>query len=277
MDGRFDSDVVQASLALNALVSHRPDHPLIVPMVDFILSNRHEGRWRTTYETAAAVKAIAAWSERHPADAVIDGEILIGGESILVKGPELIRRRFELPTGTSLQDADEFAIARGDASIHLDIVTSGVPTRRPSGDVESNGIRIERRWIDAEGERIASDSTIAAGDVVVVEVEYASTFGRDVPNVAIVEILPGGMEFELPILVTSAAEAGESDTVDRSEFRDDRLILFDTVTKEPQIVRYTMRAIVPGSWSVPGASATSMYVEEIEARTPDRKVEIMLP
>ncbi|HAC08370.1 MAG TPA: hypothetical protein DCG14_01810 [Phycisphaerales bacterium] len=110
-----------------------------------------------------------------------------------------------------------------------------------------------------------------------VEVEYASTFGRDVPNVAIVEILPGGMEFELPILVTSAAEGGGSDAVDRSEFRDDRLILFDTVTKKRQIVRYTMRAVVPGSWSVPGASATSMYVDAIEARTRDRKVEIILP
>ena len=277
VDGRFDSDVVQASLALNVLMSHRPDHPLIVPMLDFILSNRHDGRWRTTYETAAAVKAVAAWSDRHPADEVIDGEILIGGESVLVKGPELVRRRFELPAGTSLQDADEFAIAKGDASIHLNIVTSGIPTRGPSVDVESNGIEIERRWIDAEGEPIASDAKIAAGDLVVVEVEYASTFGRDVPNVAIVEILPGGMEFELPILVTSAAEGGGSDAVDRSEFRDDRLILFDTVTKNRQIVRYTMRAVVPGSWSVPGASATSMYVDAIEARTRDRKVEIILP
>ena len=113
--------------------------------------------------------------------------------------------------------------------------------------------------------------------MITVEVEYASTTRRNIPNIAIVEVLPGGMEFELPVLVTSASGSQSLGAVDRSEFRDDRLIVFDTATPKSQLIRYAMRAIVPGTWSVPGAAASSMYVADIEARTPNRAVEIMLP
>ena len=276
-DGRFNSDVMQASLALSVLMEYRPHHPMVIPMLDFVLAGLRDDQWRTTYETAAAVKAIAKWTELNPDDLTLTGEVVIAGERIVINGTSPIRRRIKLPTGTSLATLDEFVIATGESPIHVSIVTSGVPLDRTNEEDESNGLRIERRWIDVEGNILDSNATITAGDVITVEVEYASTINRDIPNIAIVEVIPGGMEFELPVLVTSANGNESVGAVDRSEFRDDRLIVFDTATSKPQTIRYAMRAIVPGTWSIPGAVASSMYAADIEARTSERAVEILLP
>jgi uncharacterized protein YfaS (alpha-2-macroglobulin family) len=276
-NGYFNSDVMQASLALSVLMTHRPHHPMVIPMLEFVLAGLQDNQWRTTYEAAAAVKAIAAWAKENPADSTLTGELMIAGERIVINGTDPIRRHIKLPIGTSLAALDEFVMATGENPIHVSIVTSGVPRDRIGDDHESNGLTVTRRWLDAEGNILESNEKITAGDVITVEVEYASTTRRNIPNIAIVEVLPGGMEFELPVLVTSASGSQSLGAVDRSEFRDDRLIVFDTATPKSQLIRYAMRAIVPGTWSVPGAAASSMYVADIEARTPNRAVEIMLP
>ena len=82
-----------------------------------------------------------------------------------------------------------------------------------------------------------------------------------VDNVAIVDALPGGMEVENPRLATSAqSEKGkEEDEPDRVEFRDDRIVLFASATREKSTFRYALRAMAAGSFELPPIQASCMY------------------
>jgi len=67
------------------------------------------------------------------------------------------------------------------------------------------------------------------------------------------------------------------DEVDHAEFRDDRILVFDTATVKPQKLRFAMRAIVPGTWIVPGTRAEAMYEDTLRSRNPSTRLEIELP
>ena len=96
-----------------------------------------------------------------------------------------------------------------------------------------------------------------------------------IPNVAILEVLPGGMEFELATLATSAASDKVSlSKVDHTVFHDDRMVAFTTLKSKPTRFQYVLRAIVPGDWSVPAADALSMYDSNIKAHGLGTRVEI---
>ena len=107
-----------------------------------------------------------------------------------------------------------------------------------------------------------------------VEVAYRSTLGSPLPNVAIVDVLPSGFEIELPTLLTSNAGETDLDDVDHTEFRDDRVIVFDTATEQVQRFRYAMRAVVPGEWVRPGTTGEAMYHDAVRSILPNDSVVI---
>ena len=51
---------------------------------------------------------------------------------------------------------------------------------------------------------------------------------------------------------------------------------FDTATTATQRIRYAMRAIVPGSWTVPGTRVEAMYEDAVRSELPPSKVEVTL-
>jgi uncharacterized protein YfaS (alpha-2-macroglobulin family) len=118
---------------------------------------------------------------------------------------------------------------------------------------------------------------VIAGDLITVDLEVISTSGFTYQNVAIVDVLPGGMEFELPALATSAKrDTKRIVNIDQVEFRDDRLLVFASVDGNPRRLQYLMRAIVPGTWAVPAPDALSMYDPDAHGRGTAGTVEITL-
>jgi uncharacterized protein YfaS (alpha-2-macroglobulin family) len=85
------------------------------------------------------------------------------------------------------------------------------------------------------------------------------------------------MEFELPSLATSAGkDETKLNEVDNVEFRDDRLLAFTSVSPEDRTIRYMLRAVIPGSWSVPAPDAIAMYNPDAHGRGASARVEIAL-
>ena len=85
------------------------------------------------------------------------------------------------------------------------------------------------------------------------------------------------MEFELPGLTTSDASGTRLDPVDNVEFRDDRVIAFATAQTTPRRIRYVMRSVVPGRWTVPGTRAEAMYEMDVHAELPQTTMSILEP
>ena len=272
-NGAFTSDGTQVAIALTAALKHHPESEVIPALHASLMGIRSEGDWRTTYENAAAVEALATFGRRYSGSGEASGVIEIDGERIDYQGPEAVTRSWELSDASS---SAETITATGDAPIHVVVTTSGHP-RTDTKPAEHHGLRVERSWLDIHGDPIKPGTPIEAGEVVVVEIQWNSELTRSIPNIAIVEVLPGGMEFELPTLITSDTSENVMDEVDHAEFRDDRILVFDTATVEPQKLRFAMRAIVPGSWIVPGTRAEAMYEDTLRSRNPSARLEIELP
>ena len=105
------------------------------------------------------------------------------------------------------------------------------------------------------------------GDLVWVEVMLKAQ-GPALENVAVVDALPGGFAVENPRLATSAGRMPgraiglkPSSRADRTEFLDDRIVLFASAKPSSQVFRYAMRAVAGGEFLAPPIQASCMYDE----------------
>ena len=274
--GRFTSGVHQAAVAMGVLVRNQPKHPMIVEYARFINNSRSVSGWRTTYENAEVFDALSLWHKQAGNTEPASGTLTVAGKTIHFDGRTPTRHAFDIPEGGST--GEEMLVSEGDGPVTLLLSTSGVPLdgalRAPLRSV----IQITRTWFDTAGKKIEPGTPINAGDLITIELDVRSMTGMTYKNVAIVDVLPGGMEFELPTLITSAGrDKAKLDSVDRVEFRDDRLVAFSPVTPATRKIRYLARAIVPGDWTVPAPDALAMYDPEAHGRGSASRVEILLP
>jgi len=277
--GRFHSDLTDTALALEILLDRRPADPIIPELADRLIRARGDAGWRTTYEDASIVRALVEWFLHAPAPGGSEGSIRIAGRSVTYGGAEDGHVSFPTTPGSM---HEERIVNDGPGEAHVRITTSGVPVTALDPEPVTMGISVRRRWLDAAGDEITAGTPLMAGDLVTVEVTARAEGRTSVPNVAIVEVLPGGMEFELPSLATSAPGPGqgqgpELNRVENVDFRDDRLIAFTGLGPEPSVIRYVIRAIVPGTWSVPPPDALAMYDRDIRAHGRVGSVEIREP
>jgi uncharacterized protein YfaS (alpha-2-macroglobulin family) len=151
----------------------------------------------------------------------------------------------------------------------------------PAADAvrEDRGLEVRRRWLGLDGEPV-DPSTLEVGDLVQVEVTIRTlpdATPRLVHNIAVVDLLPGGVEVEHPRLATSASVASAATTglrrdrrgrpralePSRVEFLDDRVVMFTSASSRLMRHRYAVRVTTPGTFRVPPIEAACMYAPDI--------------
>ncbi len=120
----------------------------------------------------------------------------------------------------------------------------------------SGGMDVRRRYLDEQGREV---TTVREGDVVSVEITLRSE--RRLNNVAVVDLLPGGLE---PLL---SQKPVLDPAVVRSERREDRWRFFTAAGPEPVVLTHRCRALVAGVFNIPAVTARAMYEPSIGART----------
>ena len=136
----------------------------------------------------------------------------------------------------------------------------------PSGETK-DGIEVYREFVDANGKKI---DAVKLGDEVTVKVNVRSTKNRSILNVAVVDMLPCGLEADI-------ASIRESDTgwnPDYVDIREDRIVLFGTVTQELKTFTYKVRAVNSGKYTVPPLFAEAMYDGTQRALRPQKSITI---
>ena len=272
--GRLSSSVLQCAIALEVLTRIAPLHPIAAELVRYIDAARTVHGWRTTYENAAAISALSSWHSLQSHEGVASGRIKISGKTIDLNSNEPVFVSFDVTEDAS---QTEMITSTGTSPFTVLVMSSGIPIHAHALPIKEDTIQILRTWKNSAGEIINTDTPIIAGDLITVDLEVRSSSGFVYNNVAIVDVLPGGMEFELPALATSAKQDKTSMVnVDQVEFRDDRLLVFASLDSNPRKVRYLMRAIVPGTWAVPAPDALSMYNPDAHGRGASGIVKIEL-
>ncbi len=128
--------------------------------------------------------------------------------------------------------------------------------RKPPTENLMQGLEVSRVLLDAEGQPVQK---VRQGDIVTVCLTVRS-HGGPVPDVALVDLLPGGFEHILAELPDMTEFAGG--TMDR---REDRILFFLSPDTEPRSVRYKVRAVNRGTFSLPPVQAEAMYDRSLRA------------
>ena len=113
-------------------------------------------------------------------------------------------------------------------------------------DSASNGIEIVREYFDMSGNKITHANL---GDIINVKITARARATNYLPNVAIVDLLPGGF----------VAEDISGDNITFSEIREDRVIIYTDLSRSDATFSYRAQITAGGEFAIAPIRAMSLY------------------
>lgn len=169
---------------------------------------------------------------------------------------------------------------QGDLPLFYSWAESGYERKLPDTAVE-NGMQIEHEFLDAKGNAV---SEAELGDELTVRVRVRSTDRSSLSQVALVDVLPGGLEPVLtnpsdtddPSMPLWRRRLGGSSSwaIDYADIREDRVIFYGNVLDQLSEVTYKVRATNVGEFVVPAAYGEAMYEQKIFARAASARFKV---
>ena len=139
----------------------------------------------------------------------------------------------------------------GDIGAFFQLVEQGFDRGRPPGPLTS-GLAVAREWKPVGGK-----TTVHPGDAIEVVLRVRNLADRHVPDLAVIDLLPGGFE-----VVAGALNSGAG-TVPGTQFaevREDRNLFYLGLPPNGEwTVTYRVKAVCSGTFLVPGVMAEDMY------------------
>ena len=284
--GWMDSAVIRTSQALDVFLIREPNNPFVAKMARYILNARKNGRWRYTYENAAALDALLmVLKKKENVEPDYTATVLLAGKKVLEaerKGydTKLVEGRVEakdLPVGMS-----DLAIKKkGKGSLYYTLrysykLRGPQPPRQEGFYVERKITRFDpAKATTAEKESLKE---IPLGQVAVVELtvivpQAAYRFVVDDPLPAGLEPIDTSLKTTSRRYETDEEEQGRGrdeygwsysyNPFNHVERHDDSVKLFaDEIEAGVYHYKYMARATTPGVFELPGATATLMYEPE---------------
>jgi len=156
------------------------------------------------------------------------------------------------PIGTERVEANIVSAALTDAGgLYYVNMQAGYQVALPS-EAKTNGIEVQRAFINKNAE-IATN--IKQGDEITVRLRVRSTQLKNIANVAIVDLLPGGFEV-IRESVNRRTGIGQPDYID---IREDRVVFYANISKQVTEITYKVKVTAAGKFSVPASFAEAMY------------------
>ena len=185
---------------------------------------------------------------------------------------------------------------RGTVPAYYSVSEAGFDRNPPTAE-KSEGVEIVREFLDAKGNAV---SRVAVGEEFLVRLRVRATARDRQPQIAIVDLLPGGVEpvLELQAPADSSAPGadpamqrqsgasaslpvglpGKSDWVpSHVDVREDRLILYGDAGKNAGTFVYRVRANNAGTYQVPPAFAEGMYDRAVVGLSRAATLEVVKP
>lgn len=203
-----------------------------------------------------------------------------GKVSISAVDPKGLAKALEIPKEFQLAT---FALApttakvklgnQGELPLFYSWAESGYEKALPK-EAKSQGMEIIHEFLDAAGKVITE---AALGEEVTVRIRVRSLERSQIAQVALVDLLPGGLE---PVL-TSPSDSDDADmplwrkrlggkstwSIDYADIREDRVTFYGNVQNSMTEVTYKVRATNVGTFVVPAAYGEAMYEHRVFARS----------
>ncbi|KAA9332164.1 alpha-2-macroglobulin family protein [Hymenobacter busanensis] len=261
LDGSFYSPVRDLGLALNTLIEADPQNPQVAQMARQLSRLVKQAGWLSTQERAFALLALGKVAH-NTRNSTVTATLAEASGAVLgqYKGPQnlnvsnVANRRLSLKT-------------QGSGPLYYFWTLEGIS---PTGQVreEDQQLQVRRQFLDRTGQPFGltqGRAEFRQNDLVVVKITLQSSdVAGDVPNVAITDLLPAGLEIENPRIgaVRELTWATDAATPDYLDVRDDRINLFTTATPKPKSFYYLARAVSKGTFKLGPVSSDAMYNAE---------------
>jgi uncharacterized protein YfaS (alpha-2-macroglobulin family) len=264
----YIDELMYQSLYLTMVARHFPQRLRdISESLLLSMAEQLEGRSYTTISANFALMAVDAYLRVVP-----DAET--GNFRVLeILGDKQSR---ELnPAGTTLftapfsAEAEKIRLENQDPLNLFYQISAGGFDREPPQRETKNGIEVYREFLNEAGQVITSAHV---GDPVQVRLNIRSLSNQSVSNVAIVDLLPAGLEADIESV--RRAESDSSWRPDYVDIREDRIVVYGTASNRVQSFSYRTRAVNSGSFIVPPLFAEAMYDNSVWAQRPQEPLTI---
>lgn len=283
----FYNDLIRHSVYLSILSDHFPaklagmDKKALFRIANFV----GEGSYNTV-ASSYAVMGLASYAKAS-AGAQLENVTLAGEKDGVIMKQMLTLAGDKVKRAAFDAQLDAVILNSPDAGTFYQLSTVGYDRTLP-GAAQHDGIEVTHAYLNEQGEPVTS---VQIGDTVTVQLTLRSYNETSVPNIAVVDLLPGGFDLvptSLPQSQPAAeGEAQESeamteptheagvvpgDTVlpswipDAVDGREDRMILYGTLDAAPSVFTYQIKAVNAGSFVTPPSFAESMYQRAVKSR-----------
>ncbi len=267
-DFRYVDELMYQSLYLHILSKHFPERLRDVSESLFTsISDELSGQRYTSFSANFALMGINSYLKAVPS--AEEGNYLV--QEILANN----EKRNLTPAGETLFSVPFSPDA---ASIHLSnnnnlnlfyqITLAGFDLELPKQETK-NSIEVYREFLDENDEKITSANV---GDIVKVKLNFRSLNNRTIYDVALVDMLPAGLEADIESIRQQESRANWSP--DYTDIREDRVVFYGTVGPRVSSFVYTTRAINNGTFTVPPLFAEALYDKSIWAMNPQENFTI---
>ena len=267
--------LVHDSMALYLAAHHFPQQLQTLPASTWDTMARMIGEgWYNSQSTAATILAVDGYAQVAAASAkgnLKASAVDARGQAVALPllGELRVMARADVPAATA-----RVKLANGgDLPVFYGWAESGYERNLPD-TANYHGIEITHVILNDAGQAITEAKL---GDEVTVKVTVRSIDRASVSQVALVDVLPGGLE---PVLKPESADddtsipswrrrlgGGGSWSIDYADVREDRVIFFGNVDKQAREITYKARATNTGQFSHPAAFAEAMYERRLFGRS----------
>jgi hypothetical protein len=252
----FSSPLRDEALALNALIEADENDLQIPTMARHLTDAVRNASYLNTQENAFILLSLGKLA-RKTADSQAMAQVTRGGAPV-ANGADVMLMQDVL--------GKAFQIQASNGTLYYYWQAQGLSA---SGKVENidHKIKVRRAFYDKEG-NVIKNNIFRQNDLVIVKISIVTdNFIGEVPNIAITDLLPAGLEIENPRLTASKEipwirNRASADYID---MRDDRINIFTSATKEVKNFYYLTRAVTIGSYNVGTLSADAMYNGEFRS------------
>ncbi|MCB1428812.1 MAG: alpha-2-macroglobulin family protein, partial [Nitratireductor sp.] len=236
----------------------RPAAPQVADMMELVASEVGKRSYTSTQEDAWLLLAARAAQEGNKAIRLeVNGNATSGAYVNRLQGSDLASGPLNIANQTGEP---------------LTAVVTTLASPRDPLPAGGDGFEITRTFYNLDGTE-ADLNAVRQNQrfVVVMEINELNSWPS---RVLVSDLLPGGFEIDNPRLVKSAELEGfdwlgEVETA-HSEFRDDRFVsAFNRSSGDDRsfAIAYVVRAVTPGTYTLPAASVEDMYRPQFSART----------
>lgn len=222
-------------------------------------------RWSWSYLSTQEQAAIARVARAFDAkdSAPLAATISVNGKTEQAPNQRVWTRELsvaELNAGVTVTPTSQ-------AAIFATLDVAGIPQKAPAADPSQ--IDVRRSYFTTDGKPWTGDQ-LKEGDTLIVELTIEARM--DLPNALVTDLLPGGLEVENLNLGGAQQWAGvvidgidldqhtSAANIVHEEYRDDRYATALNLTRgDAAHVFYLVRAVTPGSYTVPPPLVEDMY------------------